>query len=90
MADSEQALQDDTGISRALTAFGVDTPMAPPWTGDGGGQTLPSEYFLHFKVALVPQEWTGSGHSNVVWLGHCLAAGSIPGISPGRHFQPPI
>lgn len=62
MADSEQALQDDTGISRELTAFGVDTPMAPPWTGDGGGQTLPSEYFLHFKVALVPQEWTGSGH----------------------------
>ena len=73
MADYEQALQDDRGISRASTTFGVDTPIAPPLTGDEGGQTPFSEYFLHSKVTLVPQGWAGAGHRTLVnvWLGHC-------------------
>ncbi len=72
MDDSEQALQDDGGISRASTTFGVDTPIAPPLTGDEGGQTPFSEYFLHSKVTLVPQGWAGAGHRTLVnvWLAH--------------------
>ena len=76
MADSGQVFHDDTAISRALAAVGVDTPIAPPMTGDEGGQTPSSEYFLQFEMALVPQGWAGRtidvgfgfGH---LWFGRC-------------------
>ena len=81
MDDSEQALQDDTGITRASTAFEVDRSVTSPWIGDEGGQTPSSEYFLHFKVALVPQRWAGTGHRR------CLA-GSLFGHWCGRSPPP--
>ena len=100
MADSEQAFQDDTAIYRALAVVGVDTPIAPPLTGDEGGQTPSSEYFLHFKVVLVPQRWAGASHRRWVWVwslvvcfGHCglpdsHAANAAVGFSSAIYFQP--
>ena len=54
MDSSEQVLQDKIAICRASQEFGVDTPIAPPRTGDEGGETPFSEDSLHFKMALVP------------------------------------
>ena len=68
MDDSGQAFRDDTAISRALAAFGVDRLTAPPLTGDEGGQTPSSEYFLHLKVALVPPGGAGAGNRRWVWV----------------------
>ena len=63
MDSSEQALQDKMAICRAPQEFGVDTPIAPPRTGDEGGETPFREYSLHFKMALVlrgvPGGWAG-------------------------------
>src|SRR5258706_14848823 len=84
IAHSEQALQDDTGISRASTAFGGDTTIAPPLTG---------EYLLHSKGH--QQGWVGAGHRHClfVWLGSLF--GWLGGFRVGKppapsaiHFQP--
>ena len=72
MDSSEQVLQDKRVICRAQE-FGVDTPIAPPRTGDEGGETPFSEYSLHFKMALVPQGvlrgWAGAGYRRTLALG---------------------
>ena len=46
----------------------MDTPIAPPLTGDDGGQTPSSEYFLHFKVVLGAPE-IGGGRPSTLGLG---------------------
>ena len=68
MADSAQAFQGDTAIYRALAAVGVDTPIVPSLTGDEGGQTPSSEYFLHFKEALGAPGRAGTDHRRWVWV----------------------
>ena len=68
MASSDQVLQDKMAICRAPQEFGVDTPIAPPWTGDEGGETSFSEYSLHFKMALVPRGVPGDGRGYRRWL----------------------
>ena len=55
MDSSEQVSQDKMAICRASQEFGVDTPIAPPRTGDEGDETPFSEYSLHFKMAMVPR-----------------------------------
>ena len=83
MADSGQVFHDDTAISRALAAVGVDTPIAPPPTGDAGGQTPSNEYFLHFEV---PRRWAGQAIDVGFGLGTVftlLPPGTWPGRSPG-------
>ena len=67
MADSGQAFQGDTAIYRALAGVRIDTPIAAPMTGDEGGQTPSSEYFLHFKVASVPWD----GREQTIDVGFC-------------------
>jgi len=62
MADLEQALQEEMGMSGRWTAFGVSRPVARPRTGDEGGPTPYSEYSLHFKMTLVPR-WDGRGQA---------------------------
>ena len=53
MGDSRQVWGDEMTIYGPSCAFGVGTPIPPPWTGADGVEPTSSEYSLHFKTTLV-------------------------------------
>ena len=69
MANSEQALQNEMGVSSSIvSAFGVDTSIVPSGTGNGEDESPCSEYSLHFKTVLVPRRWAGPRYLRWVWV----------------------
>jgi hypothetical protein len=53
MANSGKVLHGEMAMARESRAFGADSPITPPQTGDEGSKTPLSEYSLHFEMGLL-------------------------------------